>query len=179
MEKIDTFQLKDGGTVDIVLPSMKGLKAITNLVNKLSKEDTFLSFAGEVYSIAHEKNWLKNLLQEMKFKKTLMVWAVLDGNIIGSCDVKKGLSRRSHVGTIGLMIDSDFRGQGLGQYLIKKVINDSKKIGLKIVMLTVFDNNKPAKNLYRKIGFQECGRLPDGLFRRGDYSDDIWMYKNL
>ena len=59
MQKIDSFKLKDGREVSIVIPSMDGLKAITNFVNRLSKEDTYLNFAGEVYSIEMEENWLK------------------------------------------------------------------------------------------------------------------------
>lgn len=187
MKQIDEFILKDGRKVGIVLPSMKGLKAITNFINKLSKEDTFLSFAGEEYSLQMEKNWLKNALNEIKFKKNFIIWAIYDdpstalgaGKIVGGCDIKVGRSRESHVGTLGLMVDKDFRGQGLGEQLLKMVLEHGKKMGLKIAKLNVFHDNIRARNLYKKIGLVEYGKLPNGMYRKGKYSDKIEMYKNL
>ena len=179
MQKIDEFILKDGRKVEIVLPSMAGLQAITDFANKLSQEDTFLSFAGETYSLEFEKNWLKHVLIEIKHRKNFIIWAVLENQIIGNCDIKIGRTRESHIGSIGLMVDKDFRRQGLGQYLIKKILVEGKKMGLKIAKLDVFSDNIPARSLYIKTGLVEYGKLPNGMYRKGKYSDKIYMYKNL
>lgn len=179
MTKVDTFLLKDGREVSIITPSMEYLQAITNFVNKLSKEDTYLTFMGEHYSIEHEKAWLQNALTEIKFKKNLILWAMIDGKIIGGVDIKVGYSREKHVGSIGLMIDSDFRGQGLGEYLIRKILEKGKEMGLKIAKLDVFSDNIPGRNLYKKVGFIECGKIPNCFFRKGKYSDRIDMYMEL
>lgn len=179
MKKIDEFILKDGRVVSIVLPSMDGLQAITDFINKLSKEDTFLSFAGEKYSIDFEKNWLQNALNEIKFKKNYILWTVYDGQIIGSVDIHRGGNRDPHVGKISLMVDADYRNQGLGKYLFQKILDEGKKIKLKILNLNVFGDNIPAISLYRKFGFKEWGRLPNGFIRKGKYSDFVKMYKNL
>lgn len=165
--------------VDIVLPSMQAVKAVTDFVNKLSREDTYLSFAGEEYSLAYEKNWLKNVLVKIKFKKMYLIWVVYDGQIVGSCDLDMGLSRRNHIATIGLMVDEDFRRQGLGKYLMESILKKAREMGFKIVKLDVFDDNIAGKALYEKLGFIECGRIPNGLFRKGNYVDDVWLYKNL
>lgn len=177
--QFDTFKLKDGREVDIVTPSMDYLQAITDFVNKLSKEDTFLSFAGETYSIEMEKNWLENVLNEIKFKKNLIIWAVENGKIIGGCDIRRRGNRDHHVGSVGLMVDSDFRGQGLGEFLLREILQKGKEMDIKIAYLDVFSENLPAQNLYRKVGFTECGRLPNGLYRKGKYSDVVMMYLNL
>ena len=179
MHKIDTFKLKDGREVSIVLPDISGLKSITDFVNKLSKENTFLSFAGEKYSLEKEEAWLNNALIEIKFKKNYIIWAMIDGQIIGNADIKVGRVREEHIGTIGLMVDSDFRGNGLGEYLIRKVLGEGKKMGLKIAKLDVFSDNIPARKLYEKVGFIEYGKLKDGFFRKGKFSDKIEMYKNI
>lgn len=180
MHIIDTFNLKDGRQVSIVLPSMDGAQALTDFVNRLSKEDTFLSFAGEKYSLAHEKNWLENALAEIKFHKNYILWAEYDGQIVGNCDIKRGPSSRdSHVGTVGLMIDKDFRGQGLGKYLLKKILEHAKKMNYKIAKLDVFSDNEIAIKLYKKMGFKEYSRLPNGFFRKGKYSDKVEMYKEI
>jgi RimJ/RimL family protein N-acetyltransferase len=179
MEKIDEFLLKDGRVVQIVLPSMKGLKAVTQFVNKLSKEDTFLSFAGEEYTIAFEKNWLRNMLIEIEKEKNYHLWALYDGQIIGSVNIRRGGNRDQHVGDIGLMIDKDFRRQGLGKYFLNKIIEQGKLMDFKIATLAVFSDNTTAISLYKKMGFREYGKLPNGLFRKNKYSDKIEMYKEL
>lgn len=179
MKKIDTFKLKDGREVSIVEPAMDGVQAITDFVNKLSREDTFLTFSGEKYTLEMETNWLENALNEIKFDKNYILWAVYDGKIIGDVSIKKGGSRNPHVGTIGLMIDADFRRQGLGRYLLISILKIAKQKKYQIAKLLVFDDNVAGKRLYEKMGFIECGRIPRGLYRQKKYSDDVTMYKNL
>jgi len=179
VKKIDTFKLKDGREVSIVLSDISGLKAVTDFVNKLSKEDTFLSFAGEEYSLEKEEAWLQNTLNEIKFKKNYILWAVINGQIIGNVDIKVGRAREEHVGTIGLMVDSDFRGQGLGEYLIRQILEKGQEMGLKIATLNVFSDNIPALKLYEKVGFKEYGRLSKGFFRKEKFSDKIEMHRLL
>lgn len=179
MKQFDTFKLNDGREVSIVIPSMDGLKAVTNFVNRLSKEDTFLTFAGENYSIDFEKNWLKNLLNEIKFNKNFVIWAYYDSKIIGSTNVRRGGTRDAHVGKIGLMVDKDFRKMGLGSYLLQQILLESKKLRYKIVDLDIFSDNIAAESLYKKFGFKEYGRLPNGLYRKGKYSDLVKMCKEL
>ena len=179
MKQIGEFKLKDGRMVQIVLPSMQGLKQITDFVNKLSQEDTFLSFSGEQYSLAFEKNWLKNALNEIKFGKNYIIWALYNNQIIGGADVKKGGTRDTHVGTIGLMVDKDFRGQGLGKLLLDFVLKKAKEEKYKIVKLDVFADNFIAINLYLKMGFKEYGRLPKAFYRKNKFSDKLEMYKNI
>jgi RimJ/RimL family protein N-acetyltransferase len=179
MKKLTSFKLKDGREVSIVIPDMSGLGAITSFVNKLSKEDTYLSFAGEEYSLEKEEAWLKNALNEIKFKKNYIVWAVYSGQIIGSVDMKKSSVRSPHVGIIGLFIDRDFRGQGLGRFLLNLILKYGKESGYKIADLNLFSDNLVALTLYKKFGFREWGRLPKGFIRKGKYSDIVKMYKDL
>ncbi len=48
-----------------------------------------------------------------------------------------------------------------------------------MIILNVYGKNLKAQNLYKKIGFKECGRLKKGLLYKGKYIDDIKMYKEL
>ena len=50
---------------------------------------------------------------------------------------------------------------------------------MNIVSLTVFSDNNPAISFYKKVGFKEWGRLPNGLFRKNRFSDSVKMYKEL
>ncbi|MDY6773796.1 MAG: GNAT family protein, partial [Candidatus Nanohaloarchaea archaeon] len=55
----------------------------------------------------------------------------------------------------------------------------SEEMGLEIVVLEVFESNEPAINLYKKLGFQEAGRVEDGIEREGEYEDYLIMQKEL
>jgi ribosomal protein S18 acetylase RimI-like enzyme len=55
----------------------------------------------------------------------------------------------------------------------------ARKVGLKILALTVFATNQHAINLYEKMGFIETGRIPKRFFKEGTYVDEIIMTKTL
>lgn len=72
-----------------------------------------------------------------------------------------------------LWIDEGFRRRGLGERLLRTVIEDMKRFfakenyGLRKVLVTTGDNNEPAKKLYEKIGFRKSALLAD-LFAKGE-----------
>jgi len=72
-----------------------------------------------------------------------------------------------------LWIDEGFRRKGLGERLLRTVIEDMKRFfakenyTLRKVLVTTGDNNEPAKKLYEKIGFRKSALLAD-LFAKGE-----------
>jgi ribosomal protein S18 acetylase RimI-like enzyme len=72
-----------------------------------------------------------------------------------------------------LWIDKNFRRRGLGERLLRTVIEDMKKIFskdkhvLRKVLVTTGEDNEPAKKLYEKIGFRKSAVLRD-LFSQGE-----------
>ena len=72
-----------------------------------------------------------------------------------------------------LYIDEKFRRKGLGERLLRASIEDMKKLyakhryTLRKVYVTTGEDNKPARNLYEKIGFRLAAVLPD-LFAEGE-----------
>lgn len=174
------FTTKAGKEVEIWEPSIERLDDLLEFVNRLVEEDTFLSLTGKPKTIEEERLWLKSNIQNIKAGKTILVWAIYDNKIIGQCDIVRGGTRDFHVGQIGLMVDQDFRGEGIGRFLIEFILEQAKKMqGLKIVKLFIFSDNEIAIDLYQKLGFKEFARLPDGFYRKGKYSDALQMYKNL
>lgn len=180
MKILTKFTSKSGKEIEIIEPDLKYLNQITDFVNRLAKEDTFLSFLpNKEISKKVEKKWLVNTLNQIKNNRTLSAWAVFDNKIIGTCDCIKGGTRDPHVGTVGLMVDKDFRFDGIGRFLFDYIIKEAKKRGAKILILSLFSDNLIALSMYKKFGFKEYGNLPNGLYRKGKFSDHVWMYKEL
>jgi ribosomal protein S18 acetylase RimI-like enzyme len=72
-----------------------------------------------------------------------------------------------------LWIDEDYRRKGLGEKLLRTIIEDMTRFfakenhALRKVLVTTGDDNEPAKRLYEKIGFRESAVLTD-LFAEGE-----------
>lgn len=70
----------------------------------------------------------------------------------------------AHVTNVGVI--PEYRGQGIGEQLMRALILMAKNLGLKKMTLEVRKSNYIAQNLYSKLGFEPAG------IRRGYYLDD-------
>ena len=82
-----------------------------------------------------------------------------------------------NVGNIGMSVDARYQGLGAGTLLMEKAILLAKRIHLRNLFLTVFENNEPALKLYKKFGFKEHGKVPAWL--QEGYIQEIFMTKQL
>ena len=81
---------------------------------------------------------------------------------------------KRHIGSLGMVVRTDYRGRGIGRRLLTKTLDDC--VGkYEIVELSVTSTNLPALHLYRSLGFVERGRIPRS-FKRGElYLDEFVM----
>jgi len=54
-----------------------------------------------------------------------------------------------------IKVETDLRGQGHGEALMRAMEREVRSVGLKTVRLQVFGNNSVARSLYRKLGYIE------------------------
>lgn len=83
------------------------------------------------------------------------VVAVADGQIIGMLHVE---ASRHGFGDLGMLVQRDWRGRGVGSALMRAAIDWARDHGLHKLCLEVFAQNAAAIALYRKCGFAEEGR---------------------
>jgi putative acetyltransferase len=83
--------------------------------------------------------------------------AEADGRLVGNL----GVEIRAGVAELGMMVDSEWRGRGLGSDLMEACIEWAQEHGAHKVILEVWPHNSAAMALYRKYGFEQ-----EGLFRR-------------
>lgn len=163
-------------------PQMKDARAILEFDNRLSLEQTFVLAQGEQKMLAEVKKSLKTNIEKIKANNLVLLLAFSEGQYVGRAGIRiKNNTVSAHVGTLIIAVDSDFRGRGIGELLMEKVIAEARKKlkGLKIIDLDVFGSNLAARKLYKKMGFIECGLLPRGYRRKGKYDDCVWMYKKI
>ncbi|MEK3889625.1 ribosomal protein S18-alanine N-acetyltransferase [Bacillus sp. FSL K6-3431] len=81
----------------------------------------------------------------------------------------------AHITNIALL--PQFRGYKLGEALLRKVMFLAKEAGAETMSLEVRVSNKPAKSLYKKLGFQEGGIRKN--YYTDNYEDALVMWVNL
>ncbi|HLA04326.1 MAG TPA: GNAT family protein [Patescibacteria group bacterium] len=163
-------------------PERGDVVILTEYINKLSKEQTFIGFQGEQISQKQEKEYLNKFLKKIKNREAVQLYAFVGSELIGVSSIE--LSERSvhkHLGAFGISIAKEYRNQGIGRKFMEKVMGEAKKNlpGLEIITLTLFANNPIALKLYRNFGFKEFGRLPKGVIHRGKFVDHLHMYKKI
>lgn len=102
--------------------------------------------------------------------------AILNGRVLGWCNIGK-MNRPlfDHVGELGIGVVADFRGQGIGEALIRAALIKAKENGLKRVTLSVREPNKRAISLYEKVGFVREGLHRKAVCLDGVYEDEVLM----
>ena len=81
-------------------------------------------------------------------------WLVFDGDIVGMGKIRHGLTARSREegGNIGIAIDPNQRGKGLGAIFTGLLINKAKEMKVGEILVTVKKNNYPSKKSFEKNG---------------------------
>ena len=145
------------------------------------------SFSSAVGSVARERKYLAFLDQPSLEKSRAFVleniegnWphyvAISDGKVIGWCDITS-LHRPvfAHSGSLGIGVLAPYRGQGIGEALMRKAIEKAKTLGLTRIELTVREKNKPAISLYEKLGFVVEGLHRNSVRIGAEYENHISM----
>lgn len=97
-----------------------------------------------------------------------------EGMIIGYCGVWIIIDE-AHVTNIAIL--PEYRGRKLGESLLKQVMNYAQLNHAKSMSLEVRVSNNVARNLYKKLGFQEGG-IRKGYYQ-DNYEDAIVMWVKL
>ena len=127
-----------------------------------------------------ERKFLSMLIDGVRNKEVVSIGAFADGRLVGHCDVRRRKPRdERHTGVLGIVILDGYRGVGVGQRLMTAAMNETRRIGVWLVELTVFSTNEPAIHLYEKMGFRRVGVVPNKMLRDGRHLDEVAMFADL
>lgn len=96
------------------------------------------------------------------------ICAFVDGRLVGTAgiDAVGRAEKVSHRAELGISIEKDFRGIGIGRALTEACIECARIAGYEQLELDVVSDNVAAVNLYKNLGFIEYGRNPKGFRSR-------------
>ncbi len=97
---------------------------------------------------------------------------ILHPNNVGRC---------GHIANTSYAIKSNWRGQHIGEQLVKDSLAMGARLGFRLMQFNaVVAANIHALHLYERLGFTRLGRIPQGfLMKDGHYEDIILFYIEL
>jgi ribosomal protein S18 acetylase RimI-like enzyme len=137
----------------------------------------------EIFNAGYEGYFTPFTLDEATFRFMSTVWdddleasrvAIVDGEPAGICKLAiRG--ERGWIGGIG--VAHPHRGKGVGEALMREVLEEASARGLREVWLEVLFPNEAAIRLYEKLGFERVRVLEvwtlDGLDSHGDRTLEV------
>lgn len=100
-----------------------------------------------------DKDYLENHKQKILDKGGAILFAKVDGKIVGTCALLKLTKERYELAKMG--VKEGYQGKEVGKKLGFAIIERARKLGCKVLYL---DSNKslaPAIGLYKSLGFQQ------------------------
>jgi L-amino acid N-acyltransferase YncA len=175
---VRSFFAKDGRKVVLRTPKWEDLDDFLELINSLVEERADI-LRTERVSREEEIDFLSKVLSRLEKDEMFYLVAEVDGKVVAVSEISKRGGYEKHVGVIGIAIRNGFRDLGIGTEIMKTLVEQAQKMGLKVLTLSAFATNKPAIHVYEKVGFVQTGTIPKKHFKEGKYIDEIILTKVL
>ncbi|MEM2050752.1 MAG: GNAT family N-acetyltransferase [Thermoproteota archaeon] len=178
MKKFGEYQLSDGRRLVLRSPRWEDLNDLLELINSLVEEEADIIVNRKV-TREEEAEWLAKFLTNIEKGRTIGVVAEVDGKVVGNSEVTRGAGDQSHVGFLGIIISGGYRDLGIGTRMLETLVEESRRAGLRLLVLDVYASNARARHVYSKLGFMEAGTIPGMAFKKEGYVDIVRMYLKL
>ncbi len=172
------FTAKDGRKVELRSLRWADLDDCIEFINSLVDEGSDIAKETKV-TRDEEADWLGKRLASVEKGELMHVVAEVGGKLVANAEIGRRRGNMNHVGDFGIGIRAGYRGIGIGTEMMRLLVEQARRIGLKTIVLDVFETNNIAKGLYAKAGFKESGRIPKGVYKNGKYIDLIRMVQEL
>lgn len=176
---LKTITTKSGKTAIFRYVKKEDIDDMLAYINALIDEDTFIERSGKHMTRNQEEEFMNKLLVEMPLDQFVHVVVYVDGRFVGSGDVRRGKLRHAHTAELGISILREFRSEGIGTELLKTLIDEGKRMGLRLLTLNCFENNDLAIHVYEKLGFKKAGVYPGAILFKDEYIGEVHMYLPL
>jgi len=178
------FKTPDGKNVTLRALRWEDLNSCVSFVNDLVAERSIEPNLGVLVDTKktreEEAEWLADQLKGIENRNLISVVAEAGGRIIGNGSVTRGsYNDTKHHGYLGIAVARKHRNRGIGIQMMRSLVAESRKSGLKTIELEVFANNPRAIHVYERTSFKEAGRVPKKIERNGKFIDAIIMAAEL
>jgi RimJ/RimL family protein N-acetyltransferase len=172
------IQLKDGEKIFIRHIKESDIDSVWNNFNDVIDEGVYLPVFFPVKSQYEKISWY-NIIKKENELCVVAVHPKLEKshNIIGQCEISHSeWDAATHIGSLGIIVQKNYRDLGVGYNLIDFAIRESKRVNHKEkIILSCFSNNERALYLYKKLGFEIIGIRKKQFYMDSRYYDEVLM----
>ena len=173
-----SFTARDSRKVTLRAPRWGDIDDCLQFINSLVEERAMIMM-NEKQTRDSEIVYISQLLSGIERDKLVAVVAEVDGHLVGSCEITPRKGYLAHLGSLGISLIDGYRNLGIGQEMMLEAERQSRRLGIEVVELEVFEANKRAIHVYEKLGYKITGRLPDAIKWEGAYMDGLIMVKKI
>jgi ribosomal protein S18 acetylase RimI-like enzyme len=105
-------------------------------------------------------------------------YARVGDRLVGYGRLERSPFDREGVGVVALTVTAAYRRQGLGEALLRALLNAAAAAGPRQVWLSVRPDNLPAIRLYEKLGFVSDANAPPGGWAVPGETTMVWRQGN-
>ena len=176
-----TVTLKDGTVCRICSPQKKDAGQILEHM-RITSEEThhMLRYPDEIMRTREEEE--QYLEESLNSETDLLIAAFIGEELVGNAGIScVGTCKKvRHRAVFGVSVKKKYWGSGIGWILLDAITEEARGMGYDQLELDAFSDNKSARALYRKAGFEEWGRIPNAFrLKNGSRYDAILMGKVL
>lgn len=171
------IELKDGTRCILRSPNEQDAEKMIEYLKVTSEETYFLTRYSEEINITIDKE-IEILKDTLNSNKEIMIAAFVDNELAGNTAIScaRNHIKLKHRAVFGISIKEKYWNNGIGNVLLREIIEQAKQIGYEQIELGVFSDNEKAKNLYKKFGFEVWGTTKNAFkLKDGTYRDEIIM----
>ncbi len=163
------FQLKNREQIMLRLMVPEDEERLLEFFKKLPEEDRQV-----LREDTTDPMVIKRWVQEIDYNKVYPVLAEHRGRIVGDATLHmKQYGWQRHIGEIRIVIDKDFRGQGLGKVMIHELINKATGLGLHHIQLSLVETQVKEIKIFERMGFQKIATLPKYIIDVNGHEHDL------
>lgn len=147
-------------------PTITDLKKVIKYVNRNLEIDAFSKIAtNEILTEDYAKLWH----QKFRLNEQIYSIAILEEEIVGVSHIDLFHGRRKHGGKLAITVDNNSRGKGVGNLLLKNIIQQCKNRGVFLIRAEPTEDNSAMIHLLEKNDFHIEGRCRKAFLddRRG------------
>lgn len=172
--------LKDGRSAVLRGPRPEEAAEMLRYLDDTAAETPFLLRSPGEKSLTEEQE-TAYLQAGLADPDKYVIVCMVDGLLAGNCQIsRRNKLKNRHRASIGIALRKDYWGLGIGTAMFEAMIAIAKEWDLMQLELEVVEGNDRAMALYRKMGFETTGfvpnaiQMPDGTFRK-----EFMMVKTL
>ena len=143
---------------------------------------------GESDNLLHGENEFKVPIEGVKRKlamskeseNSIVLIALENDRIIARAELEGYYAARiRHRAKFSISVKKEYWNQGIGTEMLKRIVEQAKKMKIRIIELEVITDNYGAIALYHKMGFIDIGTYKDYFYVNGMFKDAVVMQKVL